>query len=110
MAAPSFMDSSYELFSFSVLHLKQTFMVESTNILCQWNRVQINPFKDNFGYFPCATFLWWEMGPVIRPFTISDQYSLQKLLCQCQMDISTFSGQNKVTIMCLKYLFTRYYK
>ena len=48
------------------------------------------------------------LDPVFRPFTISDQYSFQKLLCQ--MDISTFSGQNKVTKMCLKYLLTRYYK
>ena len=48
------------------------------------------------------------LGPVFRPFTISDQYSFQILLGQ--MDISAFSGQNKVTKMWLKYLLTCYYK
>ena len=38
------------------------------------------------------------LRPVFRTFTISDQYSFQKLLI-CQADISAFSGQNKVTIL-----------
>ena len=38
------------------------------------------------------------------PFTNSDQYSFQILLCQ--MDISSFSWQKKVTKMCPKYLLT----
>ena len=46
--------------------------------------------------------------PFFWPFTNSDQYSLHIRLFQ--MDISAFSGQNKVTKMCLKYLLTRYYK
>ena len=61
------------------------------------------PFKNNFGYFACAPFLWREMGKVLLvppflPFTNSDQYSFQIRLCQ--MDISAFSGQNKVTKIC----------
>ena len=42
---------------------------------------------------------------VFRIFTISDQYSFQKLLI-CQTDISAFSGQNKVTKMRPKYILT----
>ena len=48
------------------------------------------------------------LGPAFRPFMISEQISFQKLLCQ--MDISAFSGQNKVNKMRPKYLFTLYYK
>ena len=44
--------------------------------------------------------------PSFQPPTNSDQYSFQ--ICLCQMDISTFSRQNKVTKMCPKYPFTRY--
>ena len=55
------------------------------------------PFKNNFGYFPCAPFLRRETGKVLwvlsfRPFTNLDQYSFQMLLCQ--MDISAISGHN----------------
>ena len=39
-----------------------------------------------------------------QPFTSSDQYSFQILLCQ--MDISTFSWQTKVAKSCPKYLLT----
>ena len=38
------------------------------------------------------------LNPVFWPFTNLDQYSFQIRLCQ--MDISAFSGQNKVTKMC----------
>ena len=48
------------------------------------------------------------LNPVFWPFTNLDQYSFQIRLCQ--MDISAFSGQNKVTKMCLRYLLTSYYK
>ena len=65
------------------------------------------------GIFHAQPFMWRETGKVVlvpsfQQFTHSDQYSFQ--ICVCQMDISAFSGQNKVTKMCLKYLLTRYYK
>ena len=41
------------------------------------------------------------------PFKNSNQYNFQIRLCQ--MNISAFSGQNKVSKMCPKYLLTRYY-
>ena len=46
--------------------------------------------------------------PVFRPFSNSHQYGFQIRLRL--VDISAFSGQNKVIEMCPKYLLTRYYK
>ena len=43
----------------------------------------------SLGTFPASGNEESCLGPVFRQFTISDQYSFQKLLCQ--MDISTFS-------------------
>ena len=48
------------------------------------------------------------LGPVFRPFSNSHQYRFQIRLRL--VDISAFSGQNKVTKMCPKYILTRYYK
>ena len=48
------------------------------------------------------------LSPIFRPFSNSHQYR-----CQIRLrlvDISAFSGQNRVTKMCPKYLLTRYYK
>ena len=47
------------------------------------------------------------LGPVFRPFSNSHQYRFQIRLRL--VDISAFSGQNKVTKMCPKYLLTHYY-
>ena len=46
--------------------------------------------------------------PVFRPYSDSHQYRFQIRLRL--VDISAFSGQNKVTKMCPKYLLARYYK
>ena len=48
------------------------------------------------------------LGPVFQPFSNSHQYRFQIRLRQ--VDISAFSGQNKVTKMCPKYLLTSYHK
>ena len=48
------------------------------------------------------------LGPVFRPFPNSQQYRFSTRLCQ--MEISVFSGENKVTKMCQKYILIRYYK
>ena len=48
------------------------------------------------------------MGPVFRSFSNSHQYRFQIRLRL--LGLLTFSGQNKVTKMCSKYLLTRYYK
>ena len=48
------------------------------------------------------------LGPVFRPFSNSHQYRFQIRLRQ--LDISAFSGQNKVTKTCPKYLLSRYYE
>ena len=45
-------------------------------------------------------------GPVIRPFTNSDQHSFQKLLCH--IDVPSFSWQNKEIKECPKYLLSFY--
>ena len=46
------------------------------------------------------------LAPVFRPFSNSHQYWFQIRLRL--VDISAFSGQNKVTKICPKYLLTRY--
>ena len=48
------------------------------------------------------------LGPVFRPFSNLHQYRFQIRLRL--VDISAFSGQNKVAKMYPKYLLTRYYK
>ena len=59
-----------------------------------FNGSRVECFLRHMRIFPIRTFLApedWEscLGPVFRPFTNSDQYSFQILLCP--MDISTFS-------------------
>ena len=66
--------------------------------------------KGNFEFCPRAPFLRRETGKVVwvRSLDHLHQYRFQIRLRP--MDISAFSGQNKVTKMCPKYLLTCYYK
>ena len=72
---------------------------------------ELSKFKGNFGYctriIPAAGNGESCLGSVFRPFSYSHQCRFQIRLRQ--LDISAFSGRNKVTKMCPKYLLTRYY-
>ena len=65
-------------------------------------------FKGNFGCCPRASFLRRETGKVVWvPYFDHFQIRINRDIRKAYV---TFSGQNKVTKMCPKYLMTRYYK
>ena len=68
--------------------------------LCLWSLRTISGFLHV--QHSCCGLLWSCLS------TIYDFVSIQFFETVCQMDISTFSGQNNVTKLCLEYLLSRY--
>ena len=90
--------------NYAGIHVNKRTYADSSHLLYKRAIISLTQsdhlFKNNFRYFPCVPFLLRKKRKVVwvpsfRPFTNSDQYSFQ--ICLCQMDISAFFGQNKVS-------------